>query len=100
MAVKKYKGKKPRTGGWSEVGVVEDEIRWLVFIRPGGDWATVKVVADGHAPTKANYWLGWNGARFSRATDLVLLAQGRPAVLQGLEGVLRSFGPLEGRDLL
>ena len=101
MAVKNIKGKRPRTGGWNEVGVVEDGgQRWLVFIRPTEEWSTVKVVADGYVLTKANYWLGWNGSRFSRATDLVLLAQQRPAVLEGLERVLRSLVPVEGADLL
>lgn len=101
MAVKNIKGKRPRTGGWSEVGTVEDSGQcWIVFIRPDEEWSTVKVVADGYAPTKANYWLGWNGSRFSRATDLVALAQQRPAVLEGLERVLRSLVPVEGLDLL
>jgi hypothetical protein len=100
MAVKKYTGKKPRAAGWHEVGAVEIDGRWLVFIRPDGDWASVKVVADGRALAKANYWLGWNGSRFGRHADLVSLAQQRPAVLEGLERVLRDFGPIEGRDLL
>jgi len=101
MVVKNYTGKKPRAAGWLEIGAVEgDGCRWLVFVRPDDEWSTVKVVADGRAPTKANYWLGWNGFRFSRATDLAILAQHRPAVLEAVERMLRDFGHVEGRDLL
>lgn len=100
MSVKKYTGKKPRAACWSQIGVIEDDVRWLVFVRPDGEWMTVKVVADGRAPAKANYWLGWNGSRFGRHADLVSLAQQRPAVLEGLERVLRDFVPVDGMDLL
>ena len=102
MAVKNYTGKKPRPAGWREVGVVEDDARWLVFVRENADseWLTVKVVVDGRAPTKANYWLGWNGLRFGRHADLVSLAQQRPAVLEGVERVLRPIVSVEGFDLL
>jgi hypothetical protein len=100
MAVKKYTGKKPRAAGWQEVGAVESDGRWLVFIRPDGEWSTVKVVADGRALAKANYWLGWNGSRFGRHADLVSLAQQRPAVLEAVERVLRGSVLVEGMDLL
>jgi hypothetical protein len=92
MSVKNYSGKKPRASGWREAGVVEGDVRWLVFVRENSDseWTTVKVVADGRAPAKANYWLGWNGSRFGRHADLVSLAQQRPAVLEGVEKGLRS----------
>lgn len=101
MAVKNYRGKKPRTKDWREAGVVEDGgQRWLVFVRPDAEWTTVKVAVDGYAPAKANYWFGWNGSRFSRVGDLVALAQQRPAVLEAVERMLRDFGHVEGRDLL
>jgi hypothetical protein len=101
MAVKKYKGKKPRTAGWLEIGAVEgDGCRWLVFVRPDAEWTTVKVAVDGYAPAKANYWFGWNGSRFSRVGDIVTLAQQRPTVLEAVERMLRDFGHVEGRDLL
>lgn len=100
MAVKRYTGKKPRAEGWQEVGVVEDDYRWIVFVRPETEWMTVKVVADGRAAAKANYWLGWNGSRFGRHADLVTLAQKRPQVLEGVERVLRGLVPVEGLDTL
>jgi hypothetical protein len=94
MSLKNYGGKKPRAEGWREAGVVEGDVRWLVFVRDNADseWTTVKVMADGRAPVKANYWLGWNGSRFGRHADLVSLAQQRPAVLDGVERGLRLGG--------
>lgn len=93
--MKNYSGKKPRTAGWREVGVVEGDVRWLVFVRENADneWVTVKVVADGQAPAKANYWLGWNGSRFGRHADLIAIAHQRSAVLAGVEQGLRMRGP-------
>jgi len=94
MSVKNYTGKKPRGYGWREVGLVKGDVRWRVFVRENADteWLTVKVVADGSAPAKANYWLGWDGSRFGRHADLVSLAQKRPAVLEGVEKGLRDDG--------
>lgn len=96
---KRYSGKKPRDDCWRQIGTVEDKPDWLVFIRPAtdSDWMSVKVVADGRAVGKANYWLGWNGSRFSRQADLVLLMD-RPKVLQGVEHLLRD--ETSGLDLL
>lgn len=91
--MKKYTGKKPRAAGWQTSGVVGRDPRWIVFTRVNADteWRTVKVVADGKADAKANYWIGWNGSRFGRHADLVSLAQQRPEVLEGVEKLLRGF---------
>lgn len=99
--MKKYMGNRPEGFDWLEIGVVEDEgVRWLVFIRPDEEWSTVKVVADGRALGKANYWLGWDGSRFGRHADLARLAQYLPAVFAAVERVLKNFSGVEGWDLL
>lgn len=96
--MKRYLGHKP-TGDWSLLGSVEDEGDWFVYIRPdpSSEWSSVKVVADGRALGKANYWLGWNGQRFSRHSDLPLLLN-RSALARGVEAMLK--GREDGSDLL
>jgi hypothetical protein len=96
---KRYYGYKPAGPEWSQIAVVDDEQRWLVFVRPDalGDWDSVKVVADGRAREKANYWLGWNGLRWARHGDLVALMR-RPSLLAEVEQRLRERA--DGLDLL
>ena len=102
MAVKNYRGKRPEGVGWVELGVIEGELRWVVFTRTnvGTEWLSVKVAVDGVAPSKANYWLGWNGFRFGQHADVVPLLQHRPEVFGAVEGMLKDLAPVEGLDLL
>lgn len=83
--------------GWDQVAVVQDEQPWLVFVRvnEGTVWLTVKVVADGDAPTKANYWLGWNGKQFARHADVAKLLH-RPVLLAAVEQALRTYSQQRG----
>ena len=92
MTDKMYKGKKPRTAGWEQIGEVENECRWLVFVKDGAksEWMTVKVVADGRAPSKANYWLGWNGKRFAQQQDAFAIMQRRPELLRAVERLIEG----------
>ena len=96
---KRYRGRKPVGPEWAQIAVVDDAQRWFVYIRPdvSGDWATVKVVADGRASGKANYWLGWNGSRWARQGDLVTLTE-RASLLAEVEKILRARS--DGLDLL
>lgn len=64
---------------------------------PSSEWSSVKVVADGRAVGKANYWLGWNGQRFSRHSDLPLLLN-RAELARGVEAMLKGLE--DGADLL
>jgi hypothetical protein len=93
MNVKMYKGKKPRTDGWEHIGDIEQDGRWLVFVRQNADidWLTAKVVADGRAQGKANYWLGWNGKRFAQQTDAFAMVQGRPELMHKVEQMLEGY---------
>lgn len=96
---KRYRGHKPVGPEWAQIAVVDGDPRWLIFVRPdaSGEWDSVKVVADGRAPEKANYWLGWNGSRWARHGDLVALMS-RPALLAEVEQTMRARS--DGLDLL
>jgi hypothetical protein len=98
---KRYYGHKPRTQDWLSLGPIEADGKWLVYIRPDptSEWYSVKVVADGRAVGKANYWLGWNGQRFSRQSDLPLLLQ-RGALAKSVEEMLLGLREADGLDLL
>lgn len=93
MTERKYKGKKPRTEGWEQIAVIEEEVRWLVFVKdnPDNEWMTVKVVADGRVPFKANYWLGWNGKRFAQVQDTFAIMQRRPELLKVVERLIDGY---------
>lgn len=84
---------------WDLLGTVVDGVRWLVYQRkaPGSEWSTIKVVADGRVASKANYWLGWNGSRFGRQSDLFTLLM-RPALFAAVTEMLGTQA--EGHDLL
>lgn len=96
MNGKMYKGKKPRTDGWEHIGDIEQDVCWRVFVRQKADseWMTAKVAAYGRAQGKANYWLGWNGKRFSQQVDTFAMMQDRPELLHKVERML------EGHSLL
>lgn len=93
MTERKYKGKKPRTEGWEQIAAIEDEVRWLVFVKdnPDSEWMTVKVVADGRAQGKANYWLGWNGKHFANFKDMLALVQHRPELLREVGRLIAGY---------
>lgn len=92
MTDKMYKGKKPRTAGWEHIGDIEQDVRWRMFVRQKADtdWLTVKVAAAGRAQGKANYWLGWNGKRFSQQQDTFAMLQQRPELLHKVERMLEG----------
>lgn len=96
MTDKMYKGKRPRTGGWEQIGEVESEGRWLVFVKdnPDSAWVTVKLAADGRVPFKANYWLGWNGKRFAQQQDAFAIMQRRPELLRAVERLIDGYSLL------
>jgi len=96
MSVKTYTGKKPRTYGWQQIGVIENDGQWWMFVKENADngWASVKVVADGRAQGKANYWLGWDGKRFANFKDTLAMMQHRPELLHKVERMLEAYSLL------
>ncbi len=96
MNAKMYKGKRPRTEGWGQIGEIENDGQWRLFVRQKAEteWVTVKVAAVGRAQGKANYWLGWNGKRFSQQTDTFAMMQDRPELLHKVERMLEAYSLL------
>ena len=96
MTDRMYRGKKPRTEGWEQIAVLEDDARWFVFVKdsPDSEWITVKVVADGRVPFKANYWFGWNGKRFAQVQDTFAIMQRRPELLKVVQRLLDGYSLL------
>ena len=93
MTEKLYAGNRPSSIGWALIGEIEDDVRWLVFVKQNSSsgWLSLKVVADGCAPSKANYWLGWNGQRFSKKRDVEMLTEYRPALLKAIERFAEGY---------
>lgn len=78
--------------GWAKLGETEkcDGVEWSLYRKEqpsGGDWVYIKVVANGRAVRKANYWLSWNGSRFGTGGDFLKMAQHRKELL----GMVLSF---------
>ena len=93
MNAKMYKGRKPRTDGWEQIGTIENDNQWQVFVKQKADteWLSVKVVAAGRAQGKANYWLGWDGKRFANFKDTLAMVQGRPELMHRVEQMLEGY---------
>ena len=81
--------------GWKRIGALGecDGVDWLVFLRSaseGNRWSQVKVVADGMAANKANYWLGWDGSRIAKGKDFILLNSNRSELAKALRKLLKE----------
>jgi hypothetical protein len=85
-----------RAGGRMDIGDIEQDGCWRMFVKENADngWASVKVVADGRARGKANYWLGWDGRRFANFKDTLALMQHRPELLKAVERMLDGYSLL------
>lgn len=94
---KKYLGRIPEVEeGWDQVGEYEDDdgVQWLVFFKPQEhteDWITYKIVANGRAHGKANYWLVRNNktGQLGFARDFALLREHRPKLHEHVESLFR-----------
>jgi ribosomal protein RSM22 (predicted rRNA methylase) len=83
--MKMYPGNEPDTDdGWEYLQSFKDDcVVWLVFEKKQGHsehWFNYKIVADGFAPLKANYWCAFNKKtkRSAFNKDLAVLKQHRP----------------------
>ena len=82
----KYRGNIPdQDQGWDLFVELADGdgVRWLVYQqdqRNTLDWATIKVVADGWAEGKANYWFVWNRhtGQIGYIRDLAIMRENKP----------------------
>jgi hypothetical protein len=99
--LKGYLGNVPsEADGWQQIGSCQDGdgADWLVFAKSQGhdpEWQTLKIVANGRAQGKANYWFGLHAktGRVAFSRDAALLAAHRPklhaavtALLEGQHG--------------
>ena len=72
-----------------------DEVEWLVFSKAQEhtpDWLTYKIVANGRARNKANYWLVRNASTgqigFSR--DYVYMRDNRPELHAQVDAIFKK----------
>lgn len=87
--LKMYTGKPElllESDGWERMGSWVDKkengLEWIFFIKPQShsqDWATYKVVANGKALRKANYWFGFNSRTdaFAFIKDISIMKENR-----------------------
>jgi len=96
---KMYAGKVPSTEeAWSRIKTVvdpSDKSKWMVFSKSQAhtpDWMTYKVVADGRAEGKANYWFVRNSTtgQLGFAKDFAIMREKRPSLHSQIESVLKQ----------
>jgi len=95
---KMYAGNPPADGeGWIQVGkcLDGDEVEWLVFSKSQKhtpDWLTYKIVANGRARDKANYWLVRNAitGRIGFSRDYMCMRDSRPELHAQVDDILKK----------
>lgn len=95
---KMYAGNMPQPGeGWNQLGQCNDvdDVQWFVFSKSqdhSPEWMTIKIVANGKAKSKANYWLVRNmqTGQIGFARDYVLMRENRPELHQQIENLLKG----------
>ena len=83
---KMYQGKKPnQSEGWNQIGRFIDlsDIEWFVYEKNqkhSEEWFTYKIVANGKAISKANYWVARNAKtkQLGFARDVATMKEHRP----------------------
>ena len=81
----KYRGNKPETNdGWvlMESYIDIEDVEWLIYQQPQNTnnvWLNYKIVANGFAEYKANYWFAYNQneEKFAFKRDLVSMKSKR-----------------------
>ena len=95
---KMYAGKIPESEeGWNQIGSHKDadDVEWLVFSKSQEhtpDWTTYKIVANGRARDKANYWLVRNNktGQIGFARDYVFMRENRPELHAKVESIFKQ----------
>ena len=93
---KVYAGQNPRDGDWKMLDQFDaDGVSWLMWEKnetSADDLRQWKIVAQGLAPKKANYWLLANslGGVEKRGRCYFAMAQHRPELMAQIEKVARS----------
>lgn len=95
---KMYAGKMPDTDeGWNHIGTCRDSdsVEWFVFSKSQDhtpDWCTHKIVANGRAANKANYWMVRNKetGQIGFARDYVYMRENRPELHAQVEAIFKK----------
>lgn len=86
MARKTFNGNVPPEDYAFEKRLCKERgVWWNLYVKKGPDWINLKVVADGSAGQKANYWIAWNGERFNQHKDVLILKENMPSVFNEVE---------------
>lgn len=81
----KFKGNVPEGAE-----LIAENDKWMLFDRfkPTGQWTNLKLVSKEPRTRKANFWLGWNGDRFTKNSDTDVLREHNPEVIEWMVEVL------------
>ena len=91
----KFKGNAPdpHNEEWIHLHTFRHEdLDWRLFLRGSDDrgWTNGKLVVDGKAPRKANYWIGWRDGRLARTRDTGTLYAGRQELYEQVESFINQ----------
>lgn len=92
--MRKYKGNAPSGDEWQLVGeAYADNVVWLIYEKAqdkSDEWFAVKVIADGFAFNKANYWTAVNKqtGQITMTRDMRIMEANRPELLTEVMAVL------------
>ena len=94
-----YKGNAPVGEEWVKVlsHIDKDKVEWFVFRKRQShtnDWATYKVMANGNAEYKANYWFAKNEktGQLGFARDMALMKAKHSELHMVVENHLKQIG--------
>lgn len=95
---KMYMGNMPDISeGWDEMAKCRDKdsVEWMLFRKKqdhNQDWWTIKIVANGRASSKANYWLAINvkTGEIGFARDYVYMRENRPELHAQVEAIFKK----------
>lgn len=89
-----FRGNAPTTDEWMHLhSFCHEDLDWLLFFRvkeSSAGWVNGKLVADGRAPRKANYWLAWRDGLLARTRDTGTLCTGRPELYEQVENFINQ----------
>ena len=89
----KFRGNAPVTDEWMHLhSFHHEDLDWSLFfrVRDQSGWISGKLVVDGKAPRKANYWIGWRDGRLARTRDAGTLYTGRQELYEQVENFINQ----------
>ncbi len=89
----KFRGNAPVTDEWMHLhSFHHEDLDWRLYFRvkDQSGWISGKLVVDGRAPRKANYWIGWRDGRLARTRDAGTLYTGRQELYEQVENFINQ----------